>query len=375
MAIQDTDMLLINDGGLSYQIAASDVFTLSGDTLVYGNHYVLVNEGPKSYACTVSNLQTKNSSRNGVKRILLVMRGTKSYQVTLEEFMNKYGAFANPGEILYTGGSTYIWTVPDGVRSISAIAIGGGGGGGAQYFAGGGGGGGALAYRNNYPVKPGEQFKLQAGQGGKGVTANEGGIGRNGTESRIIQNQYNLDIVSAGGGKGGKGNGNIPGGIGHAGGAGGVGNSVAGQTRYKGGAGGMSGNTGDSNRQEYPGGGGAAGTYAGNGALGENGDQTVNIYVYRGGGPAGGASYKNLSQGGGGINPYGQGSNGVTPGAGGSGGVDGNRDGTGGRYGGGGGGVGYDSMNVVAGDGGNGVVRIIWPGDLRMFPSTRTEQE
>jgi hypothetical protein len=77
-------------------------------------------------------------------------------------------------------------------------------------------------------------------------------------------------------------------------------------------------------------------------------------------------------------------------GGGGSGGNNGNNGqlsggGSGGIYGGGGGGAAYfecydAEMNPVSfgdypgGSGGSGAVRIIWPGNTRLFPSTNTGQ-
>lgn len=80
----------------------------------------------------------------------------------------------------------------------------------------------------------------------------------------------------------------------------------------------------------------------------------------------------NLSAGGG-VGLMGEGQSGVVSvggiGGGGSGGQDGFADTgetSGGYYGGGG---------YYAGNGGKGGVRIIWPGDVRYFPSTRTADE
>jgi hypothetical protein len=100
-----------------------------------------------------------------------------------------------------------------------------------------------------------------------------------------------------------------------------------------------------------------------------------------------------MAAGGGGVGIFGQGSNGVGYGitgfqtglepyfeaVGGGGGSGGSKasnttntnSGPGGLYGGGGGGG--DGGN--GGNGANGAVRIIWPGDDRLFPSTRTTNE
>ena len=73
-------------------------------------------------------------------------------------------------------GTTYTWSVPDGVNTISIIAIGGGGGGGAVCpgFTGSGvrgcagGGGGAYVRVNSYTVTPGEVLTVHVGSRGSG---------------------------------------------------------------------------------------------------------------------------------------------------------------------------------------------------------------
>ena len=71
---------------------------------------------------------------------------------------------------------TYSFTVPTGVTSICAVAIGGGGGGASDVNDGGGGGGGGLQYRNNVAVTPGETLTVVVGAGGApGVNAATGG--------------------------------------------------------------------------------------------------------------------------------------------------------------------------------------------------------
>lgn len=73
------------------------------------------------------------------------------------------------GEVtFYCRDAEYLWQVPVGVTSISAVLIGGGGGGGAG---GGqcqrsGGGGGGLRWINGMPVAPGETLRIKVGHGG-----------------------------------------------------------------------------------------------------------------------------------------------------------------------------------------------------------------
>ena len=65
---------------------------------------------------------------------------------------NIAAAFAGNYAVFTTPGSSS-WTVPSGVTSISAVAIGGGGAGASTGQAGGGGGG--LAYQSSIAVTPG----------------------------------------------------------------------------------------------------------------------------------------------------------------------------------------------------------------------------
>ena len=70
---------------------------------------------------------------------------------------------AAPGSTVFSSPGTFTFTVPPGVTSISAVAIGAGGVGGQGPSA---GGGGSLAYENNIAVTPGQQFTVVVGQGG-----------------------------------------------------------------------------------------------------------------------------------------------------------------------------------------------------------------
>lgn len=208
--------------------------------------------------------------------------------------------------------SSGTWTCPAGVTSVSVVAVGRG-------FR----SGGALAYTNNITVVPGTQYT---------ITITDGSDGYSGFASSP---------------RAGAGNGYyVPGSV------------IAG----------TGGQGGSMTYTETEGGGGGAGGYSGGGGdTGQNGS---------GGGGAGGAG-SNTAQGngGGGVGIFGQGSSGVASalgGGGGSGGAAGtaaamyNPTNNGGNYGGG---------STVSGQPSNGAVRIIWPGNLRQFPSTRTAYE
>ena len=282
--------------------------------------------------------------------------------------------FGTSGQIAYTTPGTYSFTVPFNVFFISVVCIGGGGGGsgGQWYGAGGGGGGGGLRY-GTFPVKPGQVLQVVVGAGG---TAGEHGYyqwgdcnvyiesnptrGASGGQSRIT------NFLSANGGV-----------------AGHISNTVASGGGGSGGTGGGTGGTGGGGYALYggAGGGGAAG-YTGNGGAGARNGSTRHARVVgsagSGGGGKGGDSGYDASNtpphthytylcmsgyNGGGTGVFGQGS--------------------GASYGGGGGGGGHmieDSQCLKGGWSGPGAgvagaVRIIWPGNLRSFPSTRTANE
>ena len=371
MPLRDTDTFLVSNGAASFQVQANNLLTSNQA----GGMNIIVNEGPKSFRCPVGQLEQKDyKNAQGVDRILLVQRDGESFQVTLKELMDTYGNYARPGEEFYTNvSSPKLWTVPNGVRSISVLAVGGGGGGGAGYFAGAGGGGGALSYRTNIEVRPGQRFRLYAGAGGAATSRILGGIGGNGGESRIEQIGGPV-IVSAGGGGGGQGSPYDAEGINppptgayslqgpFAGGLGGEGLSIAGQQRFKGGDGGIGAGSGPNNQSDRPGGGGAPGTYYKRGVSGRNSNGTGGLPAGTGGAAGGDNQTRFLADGGGGIGMYGPSNTATDYGNGGSGGQN-ESSGNGGNYGGGGGGQASDfGADALSGSGGQGAVRIIWPG-------------
>lgn len=260
---------------------------------------------------------------------------------------------------------TYTFTVPDGVDSVSMIAIGGGGGGGngTTVQGGGGGGGGALAYANNVSVTPGESLSIQVGDGGNYNFPNM--VEGNGGNSFVKRGSTAL--VEAGGGE--------------RGGAAFTGNNDSGAGTVQTGTGNNGGNGGTRNTGAGGAGGGGAGGYTGTGGRGNNAGGGSGSAGSGGAGGGGGASNAsgNGAQGGG-VNPYGAGSSGGegsdssvgNGGGGGSGGQSGSSTsgGLGNLYGGGGGG---SANNGNGQSGGRGVVRIIWGTD-RTFPSTNVAE-
>ena len=90
------------------------------------------------------------------------------------------------GEITFEcSENEYLWQVPAGITSISAVLIGGGGAGaaGGNQTQRAGGGGGGLRYINSMVVVPGETLRIKAGCGGTGQSLNPGptGFGANNT--------------------------------------------------------------------------------------------------------------------------------------------------------------------------------------------------
>lgn len=219
------------------------------------------------------------------------------------------------------------WVVPQGVTSISVVCVGPGAV--MSSF----GNGGCLRYVNNIAVTPGETLFID--------NRENGGRLRRGSTVLCYGPSYNKRASAVG-----------------TGGNGGASQNPGAITSGGGGAGGYSGNGGSGGSTSF---GALAGSGTGGGGAGGAGNTTAG----RGGG-------------GGGVGVFGEGASGVggansspTPsgGAGGSGGTSGASGDstttlypTGGSYGGGGGAY-------------NGAVRIIWPGNLRQFPSTRTADE
>lgn len=256
-----------------------------------------------------------------------------------------------------TRSAGHTFTVPAGVTSISAVAIGAGGG--SDYFKGGqtvymatAGWGGDLSYANNISVTPGEELKVYVGAAGPSLgswyyagfmsyTPTEGRAGG----SSWIERSDGTVILRA---KGGNGGGTVT--------ASSNNDSNIGDVSYSGGAGST---TGKDN-----GGGGAAG-YAGDGGDGSrsgNTNTSTRLPAANSGAGAGGGQ----NDGGGGVGIYGLGDTPTSAGDGGSGGTNGSAA-DGGTYGGGAGGRGQNWGTST--DAAPGAVRIVWHGNAS-FPST-----
>ena len=199
--------------------------------------------------------------------------------------------------------TTHIWTVPTGVTSISVVCVGGGGSG-EQNHDGASGGGGGLAYKNNITVSPGATVSVYVGGGGYG--SNGQTDAPDGQSSYIAYAGSNYAVANGGtGGDGTQGNTYIgngqsyPGSNSDGGGDGGCGLHWSGCRMSGGGAGGYSGGgeqtSGFAGNSPYAG--------IGNGGNGSNGGG--------GGGTSANGSSPYYSAGGGGTGVYGQGSNGA----------------------------------------------------------------
>lgn len=268
------------------------------------------------------------------------------------------------GQVVFT--STASWQVPPFVSSISIVAVGGGGLGAAtpsynpgtpgipfSYGGGAGGGGGGLAWKNNVPVTAGETLSVVVGGGGQESYVSRG-------PTKFLRALGGSSASTITGGSGGSF-------VGDGGGTGGNGRTVASIPATFG---------------TFGGGGGGAGGYSGSGGQG-------GFIAPAGGGGAGGNDSTSSTAGaggGGGVGLLGIGSPGTTLRSGGSGGTSGSPSpsfrsgGSGGFYGGGGGGGNAFSPfgNPNSGNGGSGTqgaIRIIYPGQTRQFPTTRTGNE
>lgn len=352
-------------------LAASGVLSMGGTTETRSINLEL-------YRSATSTIDLNDSEARYLANVF-------SGNISMSDFYNKtYFIF---GQEEFTSPGTYDWTCPAEVTSVSVLCIGAGGGGDAGsdlIGVGGGGGGGALAFRNNIPVVPGQTYSVVVGAAGSGQITTGGSTVQESTDGE----SSNAFSCIAGGGKRGTRT-TVGVGISSQNAAGG---STAGI--FTGGFAGGTGGTVDTSNLGFrgPGGGGAAG-YAGIGGAGARGQRSSGTPTSAagfsgaagaGGGAGGGGSgfssdVVRIATGalGGGVGLYGQG----TSGAGGTAGSastpaqsggDGS-EGSAGFYGAGGaGGVGT-ADNRFALDGITGAVRIIWPGIIRRYPTTQTQ--
>ena len=346
-----------------------------------------------------------NTTEGGETLVLSLDNGLSSIDIDIEDTsldpIPPAESTGIIGQALFTTVGSTTWTAPTGVTSVSVVAVGGGGGGGtgpgSQIGGGGGGGGGGLGWKNNITVVPGQTYTVVVGDAGLGAfrafggPGNADGTGQDGGDSYFISASTVAGLGGPGAGEtfgATIGGGYLGTGGGNGGGGGTANNNMYTQTAAGGGAGG---------------GGGGAGGYTGSGGRGGNATSTGTgpgedglAGTGGGGSGAGGAGYITYSNGiwadsylgwGGGVGLLGQGPSGGVeqgqqlgtypnfsssaygnPGSGGS--IN-----SGDFGGGGGGGASRDGGGTGTSGAGPGAVRIIWPGNERQFPTTRTTDE
>ncbi len=238
-----------------------------------------------------------------------------------------------------TAGSTENWTVPFGVTSIDAIAVGGGGGG--AWDGGNGGGGGELRSITSYSVSAGSVLSAVVGNGGAGGNWNGGTAAAAGSATRL-QNA-GTDVLVANGGAAGTGWSSSQ-------------NYAAGGNGGSGGTGSQGGQGGVNRWQQNEG-------IGGNGSNGPTSTLATNSTTYYGGGGGGGSCWGSINSG-----TYAGTSGGLGGGGGGAGHTQGSgspagTNGTANTGGGGGGGAACDggttdgsNQRTNGGSGGSGIV-------------------
>jgi hypothetical protein len=171
------------------------------------------------------------------------------------------------------GGATENWTVPFGVSSIDAIAVGGGGGG--AWDGGNGGGGGELRTITSYSVTAGNVLSALVGNGGAGGNWNAGTLATAGSATRLRNG--GTDFLVANGGNAGIGWSNAQ-------------NYAAGGTGGSGGTGAQGGQGGVNRWQQNEG-------IGGNGSNGPTSTLATNTTTYYGGGGGGGSCWGSINSG------------------------------------------------------------------------------
>lgn len=289
----------------------------------------------------------------------------------------------NPSSVIFTTEGTHSWVVPDGLTSISAVAIGAGGSGASagNYRTATGGSGGGLAWMNNISVTPGDTLyiKVAGDTDGQWGGQSQNAVGLAGDDSWISYGTSSLSsatkiVHGTGGGPGQihQNNGvhlNSSGSRGVA--LHGTEHASTSGTTSGGGSGGVGG-------AEYYGAQGSGGSGGGAGGYtGQGGDYNSPPTANTGAGASSGTTWNGSGNSGGsnggGVGVYGKGTTGTSNSRAGSGGesTDPNATSNAWRYGAGGSGKGHTYGQWAGGTGGAGAVRIMW-GDGRAYPDTNT---
>ena len=268
-----------------------------------------------------------------------------------------------PGQLTNTSAGSVSWVCPATVSKVSVVCIGGGGGGvgfnSTTIVQGGAGGGGACSYVNNITVTPSTTYYLYLPVTTTGYSGGNPYFGATGTGAGNgsyamfgTTNAPATSLCTAGGGHGGRGGtteATPPYTAVKLGGKGGgnptLDNSV--------GTMGQGGNGGDGNALVAAGGGGAGGYLAGAGGVGA-GQNSATPTAGTSGGGSGGTRSTTAS---------------TTGGMGGGGSILGTSPGGGTLFGqGGAAGFGVSGLR-----GGNGGIRVVWPGQTRSYPATNVQ--
>ena len=366
------------------------VIPISGSGGVPPYTYSISPAIPSDMVFSTSNGTISGTPLNGFIITTMTVTVSDSVGQTSVNYFTLFVDFtAIPSQIAFTWPGTYLWTVPEGVTSISVVMVTPGGSPQTSNpsttgYAGSGGGG--LGYVNNIDVTPGQQVNIVIPE----------------IDATFTPNVKSANTTVSWGTKGIIGTSGASGNGPYGGGAGGyvTFTQITTGVSYTGGVGGLK--TGVVDGMSFAGGGGAAG-YSGSGGAGGKSSRnasagaTAGVAGTGGGGGGGGGSSGTAyaAASGGGVGLFGLGANGAggafsidsypTGGGGGSGGQQGQYYG-GGYFGGGQGGYGATSITNTGSSvspnncpiifygytGGGAGVRIIWPGTTRQFPNTGT---
>ena len=108
-------------------------------------------------------------------------------------------------EVIYTTPGTYSWTCPEGVTSISVVAIGGGGGSASSRytqtdtFVSASGEAGGAGYKNNIPVIPGQSYTVVVGSKGANDSVQSSSLSGTNANASDGDDSYFIDATTVAG--------------------------------------------------------------------------------------------------------------------------------------------------------------------------------
>ena len=306
---------------------------------------------PGSYTATLSQASSGSilvSGLQGDTYYTFTVNATNAIGTGTNSASSNSIYYHNPGSYVYTSLGLHSVVFGSGICQVSAVVIGGGCAG--HGFGGGGGNGSNAVFYNCIPVTPGQTYYVFVGRGGIAGGAGNYNPLSYACSSAFYCNASGFSVTS-----------------------GASANSIYGASNSSGGPGGnyachnfphcSCGGGGGSGGYGYVGGGGGGGNVYGKTSNGTNGSSTsIGYGQYSGNGGGGGSG-----GGSGGSGTYVLGCCSTF------GYIHSLRGGAGGSYGGGGGGA-TGNYCGAGGNGGQGIVRIVWPGSvtqrIRQFPST-----